>query len=677
MSIGTSRSTGLIQIWEEFFTEPGHYRKKVLETAQTGNDLAIDYKAVERFDLDLADDLVDNPRKILQAAEKALHEADLPVAIKDDIKVRVTNLPAEDEYLVRDLRSRHLKRLISVDGIIRKATRVRPHIDNAVFECQRCGEYQQIEQPLTKLKQPFMCRGCERKGPFELLKDESILVDKQKISIQELPEDLRGGAQPSSITAYVAGDLAGTAHPGNRVKLNGAYSSMEATKGNKKLPHLDTYIDTNNLEIQEKEYRELNISPEDRKKIRELKNSSTIVSDIVDSIAPSIYGYDDIKESIALQLFGGIMKTAPDGAHLRGDIHILLIGDPGIGKSQLLRYVKEIAPRGVYASGKSSSAAGLTAAAVKDNFGEGQWTIEAGALVLADKGVACIDELDKMRDEDRSALHEALEQQQLSIAKAGITTTMRTQCSLLAAANPKYGRYDMHEPLADQLNLEPALVSRFDLIFPLRDEANATQDNHIAEHILKNHKGQDTAPKPVIEPDLLRKYIASAKTLKPHLSTDAEEVLKEFYTSVRQEGDGNDSPIPITARQLEALIRLAEASARMKHSSVVEEEDAKTAVRLVRTTLRQVGLDPETGEFDIDNIATGMSKSQREKILLIKSYIREHQGAGKGVSIEDLFAAMEETGMTRKYVKDKLRMMREETGDIYHPGADREYVRLA
>jgi len=214
----------------------------------------------------------------------------------------------------------------------------------------------------------------------------------------------------------------------------------------------------------------MDITGEDKEEIVRLSSSEGIYEKMVASIAPSIYGYDQEKLSMILQLFSGVTKQLPDGSRIRGDLHMLLIGDPGTGKSQMLAYIENIAPRAVYTSGKGSSSAGLTAAAVRDDFGDGQqWSLEAGALVLADRGIAAIDELDKMRPEDRSAMHEALEQQKISVSKAGINATLKSRCSLLGAANPKYGRFDQYEPISEQIDLEPALISRFDLIFTVTD----------------------------------------------------------------------------------------------------------------------------------------------------------------------------------------------------------------
>lgn len=330
----------------------------------------------------------------------------------------------------------------------------------------------------------------------------------------------------------------------------------------------------------------MQLSEEDEEKIIELSKDPNIYDKIIKSTAPSIRGYRDVKEAIALQLFGGSAKQLEDETKLRGDIHILIVGDQGIGKSQILKYVSRLAPRSIYTSGKGTTGAGLTAAAVRDELGG--WSLEAGALVLGDQGNVCVDELDKMRSEDRSALHEALEQQTVSIAKAGIMATLNSRCSVLAAANPKFGRFDSYKILAEQIDLPAPIISRFDLIFVIEDTPSREGDSELAEHILKIHK--ENTINYEIEPELLRKYIAYArKSVNPSLTDEANEVLKEFYVNTRNSNPEEQGAVPITARQLEAIIRLAEASAKIKLKDVVEKEDAEKAVRLQMACLKKSG----------------------------------------------------------------------------------------
>ncbi|PTD93534.1 AAA family ATPase [archaeon SCG-AAA382B04] len=680
--MSTTTQQTLSQKFENFLTR--YYKNQVMELAKSypqKKSLKIEFKDLNNYDPELCDKLIEKPDKTINSAQNALKNIDLPIDKKlEDTNIRFIELTKSEKVLARNIRSHHIGQFISLEGIIRKATEVRPKLTKAHFECLRCGHEQKIKQDGNDFKEPYECNGCERKGPFDLNEDKSEFMDSQKIQIQEVPEKLRGGEQPQDINIQVEDDITGKGVPGNRVIINGILRSYQKTNTKGKTNLFDVYVDCNSIEIKEQEFREIEITEQEKEKIIELSQDEEIYQKIIDSIAPSIYGYKNVKEAMTLQLFSGVPKKLPDGSRIRGDIHTLLVGDPGIGKSQILRYVSNLAPRGVYASGKSSTSAGLTAAAVRDEFGDGKWTLEAGALVLADKGIATIDEIDKMDSKDRSALHEAMEQQRISIAKAGITATLQSRCALLGAANPKYGRFDEYEPIGEQIDLEPTLLSRFDLIFTLQDEPDEDEDSKIASHIMTSHETGEISHRnrgtesdsdigdiePVIEPDMMRKYIAFSKQVTPVLTPDAKEQMKEFYIDLRAAGEEDESPVPVTARQLEALIRLAEASARTRLSEDVVDVDAKRAINIVKECLKDVGVDPETGEYDIDMLATGTSKSQRDKIRALKEIIDELDQGGSGASKQEVVEEAEDRGISEKDVHDIIQRLREK-GDIIEP----------
>ncbi|UOY10189.1 minichromosome maintenance protein MCM [Methanonatronarchaeum sp. AMET6-2] len=671
--------------------------KDLVASYPNQKSLHVRYPELERFDPEFADQLIKYPDSFIRGAEKAVKNTDIklqPVIEKDKeqkltlneilsgINVRFIELPSRERTLARNLRSHHINRFVSIDGIVKRATEVRPKLVTGVFRCLRCGKVMELPQDGESYQEPYECADetCGRKNAFELLVDRSVFIDSQKLQIQERPEDLRGGEQPQDLNIIVEDDLTGEVVPGNRVIINGVLRSSQRKSRNSKSTVFDVYVECNSIELMDREFEDLEITPEEEEEIENLSNDPEIYNKIIDSIAPTIYGYRDVKEAMALQLFSGVAKELPDGSRIRGDIHTFLVGDPGIGKSQILRYVSNLAPRGVYASGKSSTSAGLTAAAVKDEFGDGKWTLEAGALVLADKGVATIDEMDKMNSRDRSALHEAMEQQSISIAKAGITSTLKSRCALLGAANPKYGRFDRYEPIADQIDMEPSLLSRFDLIFTLTDKPDKQKDEKIANHIIKSHyageismKNMDSGDEeaamediePAIEPELMRKYIAHSKQITPVLTDEAKRELIEFYLDLREIGEDENSPVPVTARQLEALVRLAEASARTRLSESVEVIDAKRATTIVNKCLKEVGMDPETGQYDIDMLTTGTSKSQRDKIRLIKEVIEGLEGED-GAPRTEVINQAEDEGIDRDEVKDIIKKLREK-GDIIEP----------
>ncbi len=1319
------------EIWREFFET--YYQDELNKLA----DKFLSHDSARSIHVDflndlvifkegkLAEELLEYPDIVLEHANQGLELADNIHDVKlVGCKARFYNLPLSRRVLIRDLRSEHISKFVAIEGIVRKVTEVRPRIVEATFVCSTCGKKVRVPQEENTIKQPYECKACKSKSRFILLPEESISIDSQRIKIQEYPENLKGGEQPQTIDVLLEGDLTGKINPGDRVVINGIVRAQPRAMGSKKLLHMDIHLEGNSIEILQQEYEEFEITEEDKKKIVELSEDPDIYNKIVRSIAPSIYGHEDIKMAIALQLFGGVPKRLPDGTEIRGDIHILLVGDPGVAKSQLLRYVHRIAPRSVYTTGKGTTTAGLCVAPdsiiftensvfelgklvdstqltefrkgiytstperpikvqtinptkvtfkpsntlwklkspeklikiktqsgkeiittpetkilvlengeikwkkakdlkheliatarelkckgrkvltielikdlditvygvkslvkelietiktkkglttrelakkldvnedslyyswinenavgninlktliklaeeaeydlekvaekiesfsqyhghkiklpkyldekflyfagliagdgditrtprggyvirfsngdeelrrkfkkiVKDfgfeveeesegwrtpsirfsskivahilnklgipvspkshaldmseillslpdkelsayirglfdcdgtvvirkngssfiefdttseklakklqlallrfgiisylrkreckgeiskvtldngdereivkkhdryelkiyrenakkfakligfehpeksrklqrlleikgkehtnfdvipdvgkiikeirmfyglsinetygsNFGQlvesgkrhisrkvlqrvvenlktkaniemikvkipeeikyeigvtlkpeelnlnktlfyeyfkrkgrtvrvpfkvltdvaeklkdqnvhdkitkilnelkaqeklvaekleylenlaysdilwerikekqeiespyeyvydltvenshsfiangivvhntatatrdeydGRWTLEAGALVLADKGIALVDEIDKMRSEDRSALHEAMEQQTVSVAKAGINAVLRARCALLGAANPKYGRFDRYAPIAEQIDLSPTLLSRFDLIFVLTDDPDEERDRLLAKHILDTHALGEKLEKlknivsteynreaveseakkiePAIEPELLRKYIAYAKrTVFPVLTEEAKERITNFYLSLRSKAKEN-SPMPVTARQLEALIRLAEASARLRLSDQITLEDVERVIRIVRKSLEQIAIDPETGEIDIDYAFTGTSKTQRDRIMTMKRIVEELENIHeKGAPEEEILKMAEEHGINPEKAKEILYKMKER-GDLYCP----------
>ena len=1213
-----AENTEVIDKFEGFYRD--YYRNEIGQLAQKypneKRSLYIDWDDLYRFDPDLADDFVAQPDQMREYAEEALRLYDLPVDVKlGQAHVRVQNL--QKTTGIRDIRARHRGQLVEVTGIVRKATDVRPKVTEAAFECQRCGTLTRIPQTSGDFYEPHECQGCERQGPFEINFDQSEFVDAQKLRVQESPEGLRGGETPQSIDVHIDDDITGHVTAGDHVRVTGVLHLDQQGSNQEKSPIFDVYMDGISVEIEDEQFEDMDITDEDKKRIIELSNESDIYEKMIASMAPSIYGYDQEKLAIIMQLFSGVTKHLPDGSRTRGDLHMLLIGDPGTGKSQLLQYVRNLAPRSVYTSGKGSSSAGLTAAAVRDDFGDGQqWTLEAGALVLADQGIAAVDELDKMRPEDRSAMHEALEQQSyhpdteillsdgrrinigdfvdermqaqpeavvdgidceilpidgvgvhsvdfdtnetskrpidrvsrheapdefiqvtfsngrsvtvtpehpmfvddgtqtgtiparemvpgtfvpaprklpnssaaveldpeahvgkekdvrlpetltgdlaealgflvaeghsyagsaheigfsnqnerlldrmadlmssvfgmkssdttnaagtvtkrwistklyrwfernfpefmhtardkripaqvlgsseenirrflvgafagdggveseamsfstastglardyadalsklgvssrihydiaedswkvyvmgdsterfvnrvveaaderyddaaafvtrsnetlrhhdvlptgaakeirelkrllgvrltgrfkphldegygvqietvrkeltgireraeeierrirtaktlsevrevvgwsgrqlaerldgettsaihyaesggydqkrrtrlaelakkaisealesfdkrasdleercelryyrvrdvkivpnegeracewaydvtveptntfisqgvvlhnsISVSKAGINATLKSRCSLLGAANPKYGRFDQYESIGEQIDLEPALISRFDLIFTVTDQPDAEKDGNLADHIINTnyagelftHRENTTTSnvteeevenvtenvEPEIDAELLRKYIAYAKrNCYPMMTEEAKVEIRDFYVDLRSKGQDDDAPVPVTARKLEALVRLSEASARMRLSDTVEREDAERVIEIVRSCLQDIGVDPETGEFDADVVETGRSKSQRDRIKNIKSLIAEIETEyDEGAPIETILDRAEEIGMERSQAEHEIEKLRRQ-GDVYEPTTD-------
>ncbi len=648
------------------------YRVRLNQMSVSGSrSLAVDFTDIITYDSELAKKLVMNPDDYLPALEKAaleqLKREDPQYAEEiEGVRVRLQKLPEDLTVSLRRLGAKNINKLVRVEGIVVRASPVRPLVVKAAFKCKSCEHIQYIFQTSMVMKMPGVCESCKRRGPFEFLQSESSFIDYQELRVQEKPEDLPPGQLPRWIDIRVYEELVDTARPGDTVIITGVVRAVQdflPTVGRMRVFNIT--LEVNNLEIYGKDPETVEISPEEERLILELAKQKDIHEKIKQSIAPSIYGYDEIKEAIMYLLFGGVTKTLQDGMRIRGDINILLVGDPGTGKSQILRYVQRIAPRGLYTHGRGTTAAGLTAAVLKER--SGGMILEAGALVLADRGVCTIDEIDKMRNEDRVAMHEAMEQQSISVAKGGIVATLNARTSMLAAANPALGRYDPNRTVAENINLPITLLSRFDLIFILKDQPSREYDSRLTEHILKLHSEGGEAVKTPIDPNFLRKYISYSKRIKPRITQEAMEVIRDFYLKMRGASEFAESPIAITARQLESIVRLAEARARVALREEVTADDAKRAVLLMSKSLEQVGMDISTGKIDIDIIMTGKPKSLRDKLQAVIGVIVNLSKQTGMAEEEAVYKVLEEEyGINRGEAANLVQQLRKD-GTIYAP----------
>ncbi len=1026
----------LIDKFKQFLTSSDKYIDEINSMIiQRRRSICIDFPDLIMFDKELADLLIERPREVIYAASEALRQIILekdPEYAKTVKHFHARFRKLSETIPLRRLRSYLIGKLIMIEGIVTRQTPPKHFLKKVVYRCENCGFEVDVPQYYAVPSQPpKKCLRCG--GVLKIVQEKCEFMDWQKIIVQEKPEELPPGQLPRSVEVILTDDLVDAVKPGDRVYVVGILDVNAYELKRTKPPVLSSYIEANYIEAQQKEFAEVEITPEDQRLIEELARDPNIRERIIKSIAPSIYGLEDVKEAIACLLFGGVPKQYPDGVRVRGDIHVLLIGDPGTGKSQLLRFVARIAPRAVYTTGKGSSAAGLcvgpdtivhtdrgvvpivqivednlakgeekinenivvaknpniakvlapsptldnveihnavqyyriktnrvitlvtedgreitltpetkiliynegkfewkkageikpgdlliqvrkipetlkiqnstelkdlsventltlfellglayfnsklcenstvhiflkdsevanyvtdillklfrlneemlqvhrvengvnivvkceniatlfkkfdvgnymslsklitsadlehikmfmkglfkargiiyedkivislpsriaayqvsellryfgvfsvlrksdagdeylveiygkdasmfcreilgenigiveaysppyvvvndsyvavkvldvqeqfydgyvydftindvhsfvangfivhnTAAVVKDKL-TGEFYLEAGALVLADMGVCIIDEIDKMDAKDRVAMHEALEQQTISIAKAGIVATLNARCAVLAAANPAFGRYLPNRTVAENVDLPVTLLSRFDLIFIIRDQPSIDHDKKVAEHVTTLHSGELPQEfKDIIPPDLLRKYIAYArKYVKPRWTKEARDLIMEFYINLRAKSTDPSSPIAITARQLEALIRLAEAEAKMRLSPLVEREDAERAIRLFEKFLKSVGIDIETGKIDIDIIMTGKPRSKQEKLAKLMDIIArlEEANGGRPVKLEDVYREAENAGLDRQTV-DQLINILIKSGELYTP----------
>ncbi len=661
-----------ISAFNDFFTTI--YRRRIddlLLVYPTQKSLLVSYPDLEKYDPELADALIRSPDDLVKAAEEAIEGLNLsiPAGTGFTPHVRFVDLPCEDS-LIEHITSRNIKELVAFKCVVTKRAEVMHRVKLAVYRCTLCDAEMRLFVE-KNFQPPKRCDTC-KKFALRQVEEDSTYVDIQRAEVQELLERVRGGAPAAHIELLLEDDQVNRIAPGDNIEVVGILRLRPPLKTRQKQELVySRYVETNSVRSLKRDFEEIEISREDERRLRELSRDPRIIDILTKSIAPSIYGHSEVKRALALQLFGGTRgKTMKGGAPIRDDIHVLLIGDPGIAKSRFLQSVSEIAPKSIYVSGKTVSGAGLTVAAEKDELGEGGWTLKAGALVLASGGSAQVDEFDKIDEEDRAAMHEAMETQTISVAKAGIVAKFRTKTAILAAANPKYGRFDQTKNLADQFDVPPTLLSRFDLIFPIVDVLDEEKDAKLAEHILSTHMGKDTGGDGALfEKDLLRKYIAFARrSVFPKLSQAASQRIKEFYVELRRKSKDAGS-VAITPRYLEGLVRLAEANAKMRLSETVEEDDAGVAISLFNYVMQQIMTDKATGKLDVD-VVIGKPKSERDKLQkkdtildIIREHLRRSDAAGVDEVVSDAGSYGIEEIEARRIIAELLRI-----GAVYEKG---------
>ncbi|KAL4783198.1 MCM2/3/5 family-domain-containing protein [Aspergillus varians] len=550
--------------------------------------------------------------------------------IHNEIHVRITDLPIV--YTLRQLRQSHLNCLVRVSGVVTRRTGVFPQLKYVMFICQKCnitlGPFQQESSSEVKIS---YCQNCQSRGPFTVNSEKTVYRNYQKLTLQESPGSVPAGRLPRQREVILLADLIDTAKPGDEIEITGIYrNSYDAQLNNKNgFPVFATIIEANQVVKSHDQQAGFHLTEEDEREIRALSRDPDIAEKIIRSIAPSIYGHEDIKTAVALSLFGGVRKEAQGKMSIRGDINVLLLGDPGTAKSQILKYIEKSAHRAVFATGQGASAVGLTASVRRDPL-TSEWTLEGGALVLADRGTCLIDEFDKMNDQDRTSIHEAMEQQTISISKAGIVTTLQARCAVVAAANPIGGRYNSSAPLSENVQLTEPILSRFDILCVVRDLVDPTEDERLASFVVESHHRANRA-KPLrdergnlinidgerIDDDgyridnedgrlplradefeardaakddddnekegeipqaLLRKYILYAREhCHPKLYQIDQDKVARLFADMRRESLATGA-YPITVRHLEAIMRIAEAFCKMRLSEYCSSQDIDRAI---------------------------------------------------------------------------------------------------
>jgi replicative DNA helicase Mcm len=628
--------------------------------ASGAQSLIVDYIDLDSYNPFLAKEITHKPDEYLEAFNEAvlsiLREIhpDYEQEIREKIRVRIGNYTVQKG--LREINADLINKLVSISGMVVRSSEVKPLAKKVAYKCTNCNTVTEAQLKGLVMKKPLKCPACSEKE-LEMDPESSLFIDFQLVRLQELPEDLPAGQLPHYIEVTVMSDLVDQCRPGDRIILTGIIRiEQEQLVPQAKTGLFRLRMEGNNIEYlggragskDTRSVERILISTEDERQIRTIASKPDAYEKLIASFAPHIYGHEPIKEAILLLIVGSVTKRLEDGSTRRGDINVLLVGDPGTAKSEMLKFTAKIAPRGLYTSGRGSTAAGLTAAVIRDK--SGIMMLEAGAVVLGDQGIVCIDEFDKIKPEDRSALHEVMEQQTCSVAKGGIVATLNARTSILSASNPIYGKYDPYKNITENVNLPVPLLTRFDLIFIVRDSPDKEKDNLIASHILEIHRNTEQAARPAIDIDLFSKYLAYTKQIEPALTPEAIDIVRSYYMDMRRiESEGM---ITVTPRQLEGLIRLASARARLLLKDMVEAEDAQRAIYLVDQMMRTAGVDVNTGKTDL-GVLYGKPQSVVSKEKTFMELFRELTGTENN-DVEDK-VLVDELVKTGKFSDEEAR----------------------
>ncbi|CAN6646053.1 DNA replication licensing factor Mcm4p [Trichomonascus vanleenenianus] len=647
--------------------------------------------------------LINYPQEVIPIMDQTIKDTMVALAADDNAqldeietklyKVRPYGLASQKG--MRDLNPGDIDKLVTIKGLVIRASPVIPDMKESFFKCSVCNHTIVVEIDRGTIAEPTQCPRdvCKQMNSMQLVHNRSLFADKQIVRLQETPDITPDGQTPHSVSLCVYDELVDVCKAGDRIEVTAIFRSVPVriNPRQRTLKSLfKTYLDVvhiqkvdkkrmgidvstiageeENLEVQGSELQQnqqdveevRHVSESDIAKIKQVAEREDVYELLSRSLAPSIYEQDDVKKGILLQLFGGTNKTFEKGGspRYRGDINVLLVGDPSTSKSQILQYVHKIAPRGIYTSGKGSSAVGLTAYVTRD-IETKQLVLESGALVLSDGGVCCIDEFDKMSDATRSVLHEVMEQQTVSIAKAGIITTLNARTSILASANPIGSKYDVNMSVPQNIDLPPTLLSRFDLVYLMIDKIDAQTDRHLANHLTSMYL--EDAPESgsrheILPVEFLTMYISYAKQhVQPKITEEAKEELVKAYVAMRKLGEdvrASEKRITATTRQLESMIRLSEAHAKMRLAEEVTRDDVTEAVRLIQSAIKEYAMDPQTGRIDMDLVQTGTSSAQRQ----LRSGLKKHllglldatvSGGASEMRYDDLAKRVNETSPER------------------------------
>lgn len=679
------------ELWEILFSE--YYHDEIIDLAGAfpkQQSLVVRYGwltncwgARVEDPTEATDFLIRNPEHVLKEANEALHGYTLSIPEPEGWqKARVEISGFKPEIAIRDIRHEHLNTFVSVTGTVLRKTDVKFNIIRAVYKCMRCDHNNYVEQQIDgPLIEPFECENdeCGRKGPFKLLHKESDWVNKRKIRIQETFDQIAEGEQTlSALDAILLGNV--ECPPlGSTITASGVLKPVQTVYSGQKLPDFYPVMSINHIEVHDAE-KTVVITDEDLKEMKKLAQDGNIIQKLVASTAPSIKGYEAIKEACLCSTVSPDNMPLPDGRELRGHSHTMICGDPSTGKTMIMKAVQNLVPRAQYAAGKGASAKGLTVSVTRDKWSEGAWVAEAGLLVLADRALALIDEMDKYEPEEQQELNTALELGRIPINKAGINREFNTRCPVIGGLNPKHGRFEDYDNIVKQINVPPDTLSRYDLVFIVQDKPKET-DRKIAKHILNlwvkvsakyasNYRdvkeimkswGRDEYA-PEIRVDMMRKWIAHAKTINVEVTPECAAVIEDFFMIIRMQGA--EGRVPIVFRNLDGMVRLLIAETRLRHGKRTEMKDVQRVIALVTESFKAI-TDPVTGMLDADIALSGISKSQRDRMEDIRNALS---------SIEEEDASLDKisemTGIPKERLEEELAVLKTK-GDVIETSRER------